>query len=470
MIHFTGTYTDQYELTMGQGYFLAGQKDKKAVFDYFFRKIPFDGGYVVFAGLQDLLDILENLRFDEDEILFLKEQGLDSGFIEYLEGFSFNGEVYSVKEGDLVFSTMPVVRVEANIIEAQIVETLLLNILNYQSLIATKARRMREVAPEGKLIDFGMRRAQGTGSYHAARAAFIGGFDATSNTRAGKDFGIPVSGTMAHSFVQSYDDELEAFRAFARARPDDCVLLVDTYDTLKSGLPNAIKVAREMEKDGKKLKGIRLDSGDLAYLAKRSRKMLDEAGLGHVKIAASNQLNEYVIKSLMEQQAPIDVFGVGTNLVIGEPDAALDGVYKLSWFDGQPRLKLSESLGKITLPDRKQVYRFYNGEGNFRGADAVTLLDEDKIECMHHPFEPHKSMSLKRLEKEALLHRVMKNGKIEGTSFSLQDIAKYSAKRLSLLPPEYKRFDNPHEYKVGISEGLKQKREQLIEQYKTNGL
>ena len=463
MIDYTATYTDQYQLTMAQVYFLNGHKDQRAVFEYFFRKLPFGSGYAVFAGLEDLLDVLEDLWFDKADLEFLEEQGMDPAFLNYLKGFNFKGNIYASREGDLVFPTRPVLQVEGNIIEAQIVETLLLNLLNFQTLVATKASRMRWVAGDRRLVDFGLRRAQGVGGYHASRAAIIGGFDATSNVRAGRDYGIPVSGTMAHSFIESYEEELAAFRAFAEGRPDNCVLLVDTYDTLNSGVPNAIIVAKEMEKHGHKLRGIRLDSGDLAWLATESRKMLDSAGLDYVRIAASNQLDEYVIRSLLEQKAPIDMYGVGTSLVTGQPDAALDGVYKLVLAGAQPRIKLSETVTKITIPHRKQVYRMVNPGGGWIGADVVALDDEGDIKTMHHPFDPHKSMSVEKCRKEPLLETVMEGGERSSAPRPLADIAEYARKRLSLLPPEFRRFENPHIYKVGLSDGLKKERDELIE-------
>ncbi|WP_026914785.1 nicotinate phosphoribosyltransferase [Christiangramia portivictoriae] len=466
MNQFTATYTDQYQLAMAQVYFKKGQKDQQAVFDYYFRKLPFKSGYAIFSGLEDLLDILARLRFSENDLQFLKEQGFEKDFLEYLKDFQFKGKIYSVKEGDVVFPTRPILQVEASIIEAQIIETILLNLLNFQTLIATKASRMRLVAGDATLLDFGLRRAQASGGYFATRAAIIGGFNGTSNVVAGKDFDIPVSGTMAHSFVQSYDDELTAFRDFAEGRPENCVLLVDTYNTLKSGIPNAIKVAKEMEKRGEKLLAVRLDSGDLSYFAKESRKMLDAAGLEYVKIAASNQLDEYVIKSLLEQQAPIDIFGVGTNLVTGDPDGALDGVYKLAFSAGKPRIKISESIIKITLPHKKQVFRIKDENGKCIGADAIGLYHENSIEEMHHPFEPYKSMSLKHYEQEALLELVMNEGKVLQEKRSLSEISEYSISRLSELPIEYKRFNNPHIYKIGISETLKEERDGLIKMQK----
>lgn len=466
MINYTATYTDKYQLAMSQVYFLRGQKETKAVFDYFFRKLPFNAGYAIFAGLEDLLNTLDILRFDKDDLRYLKELGYHADFIDYLKEFRFSGNIYSTEEGDVVFPIRPVLQIEANIIEAQIIETLLLNILNFQTLIATKASRMRQASEKRVLIDFGLRRAQGPGGYYASRASFIGGFDSTSNVRAGRDYGIPVSGTMAHSFVESYDDELSAFFHFAEVQPDDCVLVVDTYDTLKSGLPNAIRVAKKMEENGHRLNGIRLDSGDLAYLAKESRKRLDNEGLSYVKIAVSNQLDEYIIKSLLEQQAPIDVFGVGTSLVTGHPDAALDGVYKLSLANGKPRIKLSENLSKITLPHRKQVFRIMDNDNMFIGADAVTMSDEIDIDIMYHPLYPLKSLSIAKFKKEPLLQKVMTNGKRVIPPRSLPEIAKYSLGRLANLPVEYKRFDNPHIYKIGISKKLETARNRLIQEFK----
>lgn len=466
MLDITATYTDQYQLAMAQVYYQNGHRDTPAVFDYYFRKLPFGNGYAIFAGLENLLEILEDLSFSGSDIEYLGKNGFPDDFLEYLSNFKFRGTIFSAREGDIVFPVRPVLQVEANIIEAQLIETLLLNLLNFQTLIATKASRIRLVAGERNLFDFGLRRAQGPGGYYASRAAIIGGFNGTSNVVAGKDFDILASGTMAHSFIQSYDDELAAFRAFAKGRPDDCVLLVDSYDTLKSGIPNAIKVGKEMEAEGKQLGGIRLDSGDLAYLAKQSRKMLDDAGLDYVKIAASNQLDEFVIKSLLEQQAPIDTFGVGTSLVTGSPDAALDGVYKLSASGGKPRLKISESLSKVTIPHKKQVYRLSNSRGELIGADAIVMRDETGLDTMHDPKESLKSLEIASFNKEALLQPVMVNGKRTSAPQTLMEIAEYSKERLAMLPAEYKRFYYPHIYKVGISSKLKKEREELLFKYK----
>ena len=465
MIHLSGTYTDLYQLSMAQVYFKK-QKNTTAVFDYYFRKNPFGGGYTVFAGLSSFLTDLNNFRFSKEDIYYLKNHNFDSEFLQYLETFQFRGNIYSSLEGDLIFPTRPILQVEANIIEAQIIETWLLNTLNFQSLIATKASRIRQVAGDKTLLDMGLRRAHGLGGYHASRAAVIGGFDGTSNVKAGMDFDIPISGTMAHSFIQSYDSELQAFRDFAETRPDNCVLLVDTYNTLSSGIPNAIIVAKEMEQRDTRLHAIRLDSGDLAYLAKKARKQLDDAGLAYVKIVASNQLDEYVIKSLEEQKAPIDIFGVGTNLVVGKPDAALDGVYKLTEYDGKPRIKISENLIKVSIPFRKQVYRILDSQNAYFGLDVIATLPEKSIKQVFHPFEHIKSIDVSSYQREPLLQEVVKNGEVTLATRSISEISAFRKSRLELLPMEYKRFDNPHIYKVGLSSLLKEGRDALILKFK----
>lgn len=467
MIHsLTASYTDLYQLTMAQVYFKT-KPDSIAVFDYYFRSNPFDGGYTVFAGLDTILDILENFKFSESDIDYLKSHGFESSFLEYLKNFRFRGSVFSSREGDLIFPDRPVLQVEANILEAQIIETVLLNILNFQTLIATKARRIRQSAGDKILLDMGLRRAHATGGYFASRAAVIGGFDSTSNVIAAEDFDIPCSGTMAHSLIQSYEDELQAFRDFAQIRPEQCVLLVDTYNTLKSGLPHAIQVAKEMEKRGDKLYGIRLDSGDLAYLAKESRRILDEENLGYVKIVASNQLDEYVIKSLKDQRAPIDIFGVGTSLVTGKPDASLDGVYKLSEYNGEPRFKLSDNIIKISFPSKKQVFRVLDEDGKFYGADAVGTFGEGKPSMMFHPFDNTKKLNLEKFTQIPLLNPVMEQGRRVIPRKTVAEIAAFSQSQIDLLPDEYKRFQNPHSYKIGLSQKLKSIRDALIEAHRS---
>lgn len=464
MLHISASYTDLYQLTMAQVYFKIKPKSE-AVFDYYFRNNPFDGGYTVFAGLENILDILENLRFTKKDITYLESHGFEADFLEYLKTFRFRGTIFSSTEGDTIFPNSPILQVKGNIMEVQIVETVLLNILNFQTLIATKASRIRHSAGSKILLDMGLRRAQATGGYFATRAAAIGGFDSTSNVKAAEDFNISASGTMAHSFIQSYGDELQAFRDFAEIRTKNCVLLVDTYNTLKSGIPNAITVAKEMESRGARLFGVRLDSGDLAYLAKETRKLLDDAGLKYVKIVASNQLDEYVIKSLNEQHAPIDIFGVGTNLVTGKPDAALDGVYKLSEYNGEPRIKLSENIKKVSLPSKKQVYRIIDDAGMFYGADAICLSTEEEILTMFHPLDVTKKLELKGFQNEALLKKVMENGKTVNVKREVSEIAAYTRKRLAMLPQEYQRFQNPHTYKIGLSEQLKIVRDRLISEH-----
>ncbi len=462
----TGNYTDLYEITMGETYFLEGRKEDVACFDYFFRKVPAKGGYVVFAGLHDLLEILEDLHFTGDDIHFLKQLKFHDSFIDYLKKFQFSCDIYACMEGEVVFPNCPILRVEGNIIEAQLIETLLLNIVNFESLIATKASRIKYVAGNSILSDFGLRRAQAMGGLLATKASIIGGFQSTSNVYAAQLYDLPAVGTMAHSFIESYDDELEAFRRFAHSRPDDCIFLVDTYDTLKSGVPNAITVAKEMEMQGHKPEGIRLDSGDLAYLSRIARRMLDEAGLNYMKIVASNQLDEYVIKSLKEQQAPIDIFGVGTRLVTGQPDGALDGVYKLSMASGKPRLKLSESLEKITLPGIKQVMRVVDKNEMFHGADAIILSDERPQTRMLHPFDPEKFLDIRNFKQQPLMQKIMSKGKRMSSLPLLRDTAGYVQRRLAFLPVEYKRFENPHIYKVGISKKLMKLRDDMRHEYK----
>ncbi len=464
-----GLYTDFYELAMAQGYFLCEKRHESATFDYFFRTNPYSGGFTVFAGLADFLEMLNQFTYSDEDLEFLSKQGFRPEFLNYLKEFRFSGNIFSMQEGEIVFPNEPVLKVEGNIIEAQLIESLLLNILNFESLIATKAFRIKLVAGENIFSDFGLRRAQGLGSIHASRAACIGGAVSTSNVLAGKIFNIPVSGTLAHSWIQSFDNEQEAFRAYAKSSVNNVVLLVDTYDTLRSGIPNAIIVAKELQESGSRLNAIRLDSGDLAYLSKKARKMLDDADLKSVKIIASNQLNEHVVKSLLkEQNAPIDAFGIGTEMITGKPDAALDGVYKLSEVNSQPKMKLSENTEKNTLPGNKQVYRFYDENGNFY-RDGIFCSDEKlkQIDTIYHPVHPEKNTPVQGLKAEALLQPVILNGKSMLINKTPQEIHGYLLKRAALLPDEHKRFISPHIYKVGISKKLLEKRNTLSKQLKT---
>lgn len=458
------TYTDLYQLTMAQSHFLLGNADKRAVFDYFFRKIPFEGGYVVYAGISDLLEELPFIQFQKEDLEYLEAQGFDESFLKYLENFRFRGNLYSMEEGELIFPQSPVIVVEATIVEAHLLETMLLNLLNFQSLVATKARRIYQVSNGKTLLELGLRRAQGLGSLHAARAAYIGGVQGTSNVMAADEYDIPVSGSMAHAFVQSYENELDAFRAFAGTNPGNSILLIDTYNTLESGLPNAITVAREMEEEGHRLKAIRLDSGDLAYLSGACRQKLDEEGLVYVKIAVSNQIDEHIVKSLEDQGAPIDFYGVGTSLVTGKPDAALDGVYKMSEFDGTPRMKISETLVKTSLPCKKQLYRAFNADGQMAGIDCIAHFDEEPPEEMYHPFEPVRKLSLTPYELKPMLHPVMIQGKpLNRSGDNTKEIRNRSLEIFETLPFEYMRFHHPHLYKTGISSGLLNSRDRLLE-------
>ena len=459
-----GLYTDFYELSMAQGYFMSGKKEETTVFDYFFRTNPFAGGFLVFAGLADLLNSLSSFNYSEQNLDYLEKLGFKSEFLDYLKSFRFNGTIYSVREGELVFPNEPILRVEGNIIEAQLIETILLNILNFQSLIATKAFRLKLVCGEKSFADFGLRRAHGAGGIQASRAAIIGGASSTSNVQAGFLYNIPVSGTMAHSWVQSFEDELTAFRQYALHNSENAILLVDTYDTLRSGIPNAIRIAKELETSSKRLVGIRLDSGDLAYFSKKARKMLDASGLHYVKIFASNQLNEYVITSLHEQHAPIDGYGIGTELITGKPDAALDGVYKLAVSNGTPRMKISENIEKMTFPGRKSLYRYYDNEGNF-SCDGILLGSEDPDSCtrIYNPVYPDKWTDVTNLKRELLHSKVYEDQKTTHPLPSPQQCQEYLLSRAALLPAEHKRFIMPHLYKVGTSKELLELRDELRE-------
>lgn len=463
---YLGLFTDHYELTMAEGYFKSGRQEDIANFDYFFRKNPFDSGFTVFAGLQDLLEMIGDFKYNSAAIDYLHNRDFNGDFLEYLKNFQFRGDIYAPLEGEIVFPNEPIVRVKGSIIETQLVETIILNVLNFQSLIATKANRLRHSAGNSLLMEFGMRRAQGWAAIQASRAAIIGGVDSTSNIYSAFRYQLNSSGTMAHSWIQSFEDELTAFRKYAAAHPENCILLVDTYHTLKSGVPNAITVAKELEQAGYQLSAIRLDSGDLAYLSMMARQQLDKAGLPYVKIIASNQLDEYLVKSLIGQGAPIDWFGVGTSLVTGKSDAALDGVYKLSLINKRPTIKLSEDLIKITLPGEKKVVRYFDGNNKFY-ADAIALADENeqKIHAIFHPQHPDRNMQVKGLKSEVIAGKVIENGKLIIDKKSIREISDYRKFRISQLPDEHQRFEYPHLYKVGLSESLMKLRDQLIDGY-----
>jgi nicotinate phosphoribosyltransferase len=470
-MHLPALTTDFYELTMLAGYLEQGMADVPAVFDLFFRHNPFNGGYAVFAGLEPALDYLENLQFSGDDLVYLSTLKLfKKEFLSYLEDFRFNGTVVAPREGTVVFANEPLLTVSGTLAEAQFVETALLNIINFQTLVATKAARINYAAGEGVVLEFGLRRSQGPdGGMSVARAAYIGGVRSTSNVAAGKTFGVPVRGTQAHSWIMAFPDELTAFRKYAEVFPDSCILLVDTYDTLRSGIPNAIQVGRELRKQGKELRGVRIDSGDLAYLSRKAREMLDEAGMPQVKIVASNELDEYVISSIKHEGGCIDIYGVGTRLATcsGKGGGALGGVYKLVNSDGLPRMKITSDLAKATLPDRKKVMRAVSTGGTF--IQDVLCLENEQVmtgDTVYHPVNPLQHVTIPDdAEMMDIRSLVMSNGnRTERGTPDLDDMADFCAHQIEDLPAGCLRFINPHQYKVSVSEELNELKFKLMEQ------
>lgn len=466
--------TDLYELTMLAGYLHKDMHDKPAVFDLFFRKNPFKGSYAIFAGLENALQYLAQLKFSEEDLSYLDSLGIFSkAFLDYLKTFRFTGKVIAPAEGTVVFANEPLLTVEAPLAEAQLVETALLNIVNYQTLIATKAARIVQAAGEGKVVEFGLRRAHGPdGGLSEARAAFIGGARSTSNTLAGQVFGIPVKGTHAHSWVMAFPEELDAFRAYADCFPDAGILLIDTYDTLESGMPNAITVARELRDKNHELQGVRLDSGDLAYLSKRSREMLDEEGFPKVKIVASSDLDEYVIDSIRHEGGCIDIYGVGTQLATagGPGGGALGGVYKLVRYDDRPKLKVTSDIAKATLPDQKRLIRAVETGGTFC-MDIICLEDEQPSpgDIAYDPVNPSRHKAIPAdVHFEEMRRTVMENGRSTMKEESLDSMADRCEEQLRRLPKGTLRITNPHNYKVSISSGMHQLREKLMEHYLEN--
>jgi nicotinate phosphoribosyltransferase len=470
-VRYSPLLTDLYQLTMLAGYFEKGMHLKPAVFDLYFRKNPFHGSYAVFAGLQTALDYLNGLRFSDADLDYLKGLGIfKRPFLDYLANFSFHARVIAPPEGTVVFGGEPLVTVEGRLAEVQLVETALLNIINFQTLIATKAARICVAAAPGQVIEFGLRRAQGPdGGLHGARAAYIGGARGTSNVWAGQMFNIPVKGTHAHSWIMSFDDELSAFRAYADCFPDHCILLVDTYDTLRSGIPNAITVARELRAKGHELLGVRLDSGDLAYLSKISRQMLDEAGFPQVKIVASSDLDETIIESIRIEGGCIDIYGVGTKLATGSGPGgcALGGVYKLVRFNGQPKLKVTSDLAKATLPDRKRLLRVIDAEGQF--LMDIICRRQDKVgpgDRVYNPANPDESKTIPQGSTlKEIRQPVMNEGRVLLEMEGLDLMADRCAEQLQKLPKGSLRLANPHIYKVGISSKLLELRNNLVKQY-----
>lgn len=471
--------TDLYQLTMGYGLFRQKKHEEEVVFDLFFRKNELIT-YSIAAGLEQAMEYLLDWRFDDEDIAYLRSLELfDEDFLEYLKNMRFTGDVYAVREGEPVFPGEPILTVKAPLIQAQFAETALLNIINHQTLIATKSSKIcRATNGRGVVMEFGLRRAQGPDAgIYGARAAVVGGCSSTSDVLAGKMFDVPVAGTMAHSWVMGYPSEYEAFRAYADAYPDNCLLLVDTYDTLRSGVPNAIKVFKELKAKGHTPKGIRLDSGDFAYLSKKARKMMDEAGFPEAKICVSGDLDERSINSLVQQGAQIDLWGVGTRLITSEDLPALGGVYKLSAvFDGDgkeiPKIKLSDNTAKITTPAFKKLYRLYDKENGMAIADLITLkgetVDESKPLTLFHPVETWKTHEVENFRAEELQREIVRGGKLVYEFPKLKDIREFSKERLAKFWEEYLRLDLPQVYKVDLSKKLHALKTEMIDGIRKN--
>jgi nicotinate phosphoribosyltransferase len=465
--------TDLYQLTMVGGYVQEGKGSQWANFDYFFRRIPDNGGYCILAGLAEVIDYIQHLQFHAHDLDYLDGLGIFSPeVLDYFKGFRFSGDLWAVPEGSVVFPNEPLLRVTAPLPQAQLIETALLNIMNFQTLIATKAARLRWAANGDRVIDFGLRRAHGpNGGLMASRAAYIGGVDGTSNVLAGRLYGIPVVGTHAHSWVESFPNELEAFRAYARVYPQACLLLVDTYDTLNIGVPNAIQVGEELRTRGYDLRGIRLDSGDLAYLSKEARRRLDQKGLTDAVIVASGDLDEWLVESLKRQGARVDTWGVGTRLVTSYDSPALGGVYKLTALDENgrrmvPKIKRSDNPEKVTNPGLKKVVRMYDEKGEMRG-DVMFLEEEElpsgRIFRVYHPLYPHvfKTYS-ETFETRELMVPVFQNGEPVYESPTVHEIREDTLANLNRLDQAYKRFQNPHVYHVSLSSRLFEIKQKLL--------
>lgn len=467
--------TDFYELTMANGFFQSEQRDTICVFDIFYRKIPDKGGFAIFCGLEQAMEYLENLKFTKGDIEYLRGKNLFcEEFLGYLLSFKFSCNVWSFQEGTPVFPKEPMFVVEGPCVQAQILETTLLILMNHQTLIATKANRIVRSAMGRPVQEFGARRAQGVdAANYGSRAAFIGGCSSTSNTMVERDMGIPASGTMAHSWVQMFDSEYDAFCSYAQLYPDSCVLLIDTYNVLKSGLPNAIKTFDNILKpQGKRPLAVRIDSGDISYLSKKARTILDDAGYTDVKIVASNALDEYIIRDLLISDAKIDSFGVGENLITSRTTPVLGGVYKLVAIKkGEeyiPKIKISESFEKATLPYRKQVYRVFSNDTGKALADYLTIFDEDvsgiKDLTLFSPLEPWKKVCYSNVTLKPLLIPIFENGKKVYNSPSLVDIKEFCSSQIDTLWDELKRFEFPHRYYVDYSEKLWKEQRRMLEE------
>lgn len=467
---------DLYELTMSNGIFTSEMRDTVTYFDMFFRRVPDDGGYAIMAGLEQLIEYMNNLRFSDDDIKYLEGLKLFSPeFIEYLRGFKFTCDVWAMPEGTVIFPHEPIVTVRGPAMQALMLETMLLLTVNHQSLIATKSNRIVRAADGRPVMEFGARRAHGYGAaYYGARAAIIGGCTGTSCLLTAKDFGVPASGTMAHSWVQLFSDEYTAFKTYAEKYPDSCMLLVDTYNVLKSGIPNAIKVFDDVLKPlGKRPLGIRIDSGDITYITKRARKMLDEAGYEDCKICISNSLDEYLIRDMIFQGAKVDSFGVGERLITASSEAVFGGVYKLSAVEKNgeiiPKIKISENAAKITLPGVKIPWRLYDRETGKAIADVITLGNEkiasDEPYEIFDPDHTWKRKVVTDFVAKKLQTKIFEKGKQVYTSPSVKEISKYRAEQVGSLWDEVTRFENPHTYYVDLSEDLWELRHNLLNSF-----
>lgn len=456
--------TDLYQLTMMYGYFRNGMGENRAVFDLFYRKGGDTISLGIAAGLEQAIEYVQNLRFSDEDLAYLRSLSMfDEAFLRYLKGFRFTGDILALPEGSIVFANEPIAQVRAPLMQAQLLETALLNIINHQTLIATKARRVVQAADGDSVLEFGLRRAQGPDAgIYGARAAIIGGCDATSNVMTAQMFGVPVRGTHAHSWVMSFPTELEAFRAYAQVFPDNSLLLVDTYDTLKSGVPNAITVFRELRDAGFAPAGIRLDSGDMAYLSRKAREMLDEAGFQDAKICASSDLDEEVIWDLKAQGARVDIWGVGTKMITSESMPALGGVYKLVAEEVggvlEPRIKISENPIKITNPGQKALYRVYDSRTGKAIADLIALdherYDDHEPLTLFDPENTWKQMTVTDYRMRSLLVPIFRGGELVYQSPPIQAIADYARQELATFWAEYKRLNKPHLYKVDLSRPL----------------
>lgn len=466
---------DFYELTMANGFLKNGRGDQVAYFDMFFRRVPDNAGYAVMAGIQQLIEYISTLSFTEEDIDYLRSKNLFcEEFLEYLRDFKFECDVWAVPEGTPIFPNEPLITVRGPVIQAQFIETMILLTVNHQSLIATKANRIVSAAQGRSVMEFGSRRAQGyDGAVYGARAAYIGGCAGTACTISDRDFGVSALGTMAHSWVQLFPDELEAFRAYARVYPDTSTFLVDTYNTLKSGMPNAITVFKELESIGHRGVGIRIDSGDIAYLSKKARKMLDAAGLDYIKIVASNSLDEYLIRDLIVQGAKIDSFGVGERLVTSKSEPVFGGVYKLAAVeeDGKliPKIKISENTVKITNPSFKELWRLFDNETGKAVADVITLADEvidsSKPYTIFDPEQPYKKTTLTNFTARRLRVPIFIKGECVYKSPDIDEIREYCRQQLELIWDEVKRFENPHEYYVDLSLPLWELKQKMLSDF-----